>query len=129
MFCSLQLQSFSEKESEGLQLLYFVNEGLYKNEEYIFHEKLNKDDCVLITGVRVMMISPKDHEEKWMVRLKLVKELQLTQHGVLVKFLREPEFAIIHMEDEARAMLIYVKLGAAVKAWKRAHSQPTKKKK
>ena len=55
-----------------------------------------------------------------------ITEITLAKMGVLVKFDQQPGLAIIDCPEEENAMVIFTKLGAAVKAWNADHNKTLK---
>eukprot|EP01117_Protostelium_nocturnum_P004842 TRINITY_DN1754_c1_g1_i2.p1 TRINITY_DN1754_c1_g1~~TRINITY_DN1754_c1_g1_i2.p1 ORF type:complete len:3345 (-),score=1219.39 TRINITY_DN1754_c1_g1_i2:51-8879(-) len=109
------LTSYSESEAEGYHLLFLVEGGRFKNEEYLFHQVLDHPRCLIITNENTIMADKKRLDTFWDIHHGDVIEINLTKLGVLIKFDYEPHLAIIHAPDPDVALRIHVKLAAAIK--------------
>jgi len=110
------LEEYTSKEAQGSYYLDNVDQGVFKNEKYIHHEQLDDDTVVVISEKRVVQLDKNSFVSNWMIEVKYIVEVDLTELGVLIKFEREPEFAIIDCRDQTKAMILMTKIGATTRA-------------
>lgn len=119
-------------------ILYQLKDGAYRNEEFIHHEFLSENEVIVITNNRVISANKgKTFSLEWMVKFKCtlkdffspkdMTEVSLAKLGILLRFSYEPKSAIIDCRDPDKALILYSKLGGAVKAFKEEHPNPKKK--
>jgi len=110
------LTEYTEKESKGLFLLNHVEQGDYRTDTYIHHEELQGNKVLLITDTRVILCDQSNYHEDWAVKFQNITEVEVKGSGVLIKLNKEPGSILVSCPDEAKRMVIYLKLGACTKS-------------
>ncbi|PRP88859.1 hypothetical protein PROFUN_00327 [Planoprotostelium fungivorum] len=126
------ISNYSKEEANGRNLLNLLDNGAFKNEEYIYHAPLFEQRVVVITDQTTIMIDvakPNEPSMVWNVRHEDVTLIGLEQNGVLMRFDYEPGCAIIHCENENLALLLRMKLAAVVRPQKTTRRQKVEGKK
>eukprot|EP01119_Soliformovum_irregulare_P006504 TRINITY_DN1859_c1_g1_i2.p1 TRINITY_DN1859_c1_g1~~TRINITY_DN1859_c1_g1_i2.p1 ORF type:complete len:1122 (-),score=340.89 TRINITY_DN1859_c1_g1_i2:94-2991(-) len=120
------ISGYSDRESQGVYLLKTMKDGKYKDEKYVFHEEIEDGKMAIITENALFMVESNGRID-WMVSHKHIIEIDLAKQGIVIKFDKEPEIAIIASHDKDRTLVLYTKLGACIKSWYERHPNEQKK--